>query len=85
MFALCHVWTVSCLDCVMFGLYHVWTVSCLDCIMKTTGHLTTKRWLSYHPLDQLNDGVYLHYVVINGQNFVVHLHPEIHTQNEVSV
>ncbi|KAI0224345.1 hypothetical protein LSAT2_024645 [Lamellibrachia satsuma] len=38
-------------------------------------------WPAYHNLDQLNDGVYLHGVVIHEQNFVNPLHPEIHIQN----
>ena len=48
-------------------------------------HIMSDGWPAYHNLDQFNDGVYLHDVVIHEQNFVDPLHPEIRTQNEDNI
>ena len=45
-------------------------------------HIISDGWAAYKNLAQLKGGgVYLHDVVVHQQNFVDHLHPELHTKN----
>ena len=44
-------------------------------------HIISDGWVAYKNLNQLNDSVYLHDVVIHDQNFVDPIHPNMQTQN----
>jgi len=42
--------------------------------------IVTDAWRGYANVNQINNGVYTHEIVVHAQNFIDPVHPEIHTE-----